>query len=89
MTNYAFDEKNDRSNPRRETVARRAFFIWMAAYAAVVVAILTIHSVGGMAGGTVINADGIRTQQAKMTGEPQSSIARQFLPAISLVDVSG
>ncbi len=78
-----------RASPRRETAARRLFFVWMAAYAAVIVAIAAVHSFGGVAGTSVIDADGIRTQQAKMTGEPQSSIADRVLPAIVLVDVNG
>ncbi|MCX5495132.1 hypothetical protein OSH11_10480 [Kaistia dalseonensis] len=85
MTNDTFH----RASPRRETAARRLFYVWMAAYAAVIVAIAVVHTFGGIAGGTVIDADGIRTQQAKMTGEPQSSLADRMLPRITLVDVNG
>jgi hypothetical protein len=78
-----------RASPRRETATRSAFFIWMAAYAAVLVAIVAVHSLGVMSNGTTIDASGMRTQQAKMTGQPQSSIAGRALPGVVLVDVDG
>lgn len=33
--------------PRREIAARGAFYVWIAAYAAVTIAIATIHGFGG------------------------------------------
>jgi hypothetical protein len=60
------------ASPRREAAARRAFFLWMAAYVAVIVAIAALHSFGGTAA-TPIDVNGMRTQQAKVTG-PQSAV---------------
>lgn len=68
-----------RTGIRREKATRRAFFIWMAAYAAVIVAIAAAHMLGGISG-TTIDVNGIRTQQAKVVGEPQSSLAGRILP---------
>jgi hypothetical protein len=33
--------------PRRETAARAAFYVWIAAYAAVTIAIVTAYGLGG------------------------------------------
>ena len=74
---------------KRETATRRAFYIWMAAYAAVIVAIAAAHTLGGFAGSTTIDAHGIRTQQAKVTGEPQSSLAGSVVPAAFAADREG
>jgi len=63
-----------RGGPKREAATRRAFIVWMSAYAAVIVAIAVMHTLGGMSGGSTIDADGVKTQQAKVTGEPQSSL---------------
>lgn len=43
------DDTKKRGNRRRERATRGAFYLWMAAYAAVVVAIVTIHAVSGTA----------------------------------------
>ena len=64
-----------RGGPKREAATRRAFIVWMAAYAAVILAI-AVHTLAGMPLGTTIDADGVKTQQAKAAGEPQSSLAR-------------
>ena len=73
----------NRTGTRRETATRRAFYLWMAAYIVVIVAIAAAHLIGGV-GGTAIDANGIRTQQAKVIGEPQSSLAGGILlPAAS------
>jgi hypothetical protein len=60
------------ASPRREAAARRAFYLWMAAYVAVIIAIAALHSFGGPQA-TPIDAGGMRTQQAKVTG-PQSAV---------------
>lgn len=74
---------------RRETATRRAFYVWMAAYATVIVAIAAFHSFAGVSNGTTIDIHGVRTQQAKVIGEPQSSIAGRILPATVMLDVDG
>lgn len=85
MTNHIFH----RNSPRREAATRRAFFVWMAAYVVVILAIAAIHTFGGIATGTVIDQNGIQTQQAKITGEPQSSIVGRPLPQIASVNIDG
>jgi cytochrome bd-type quinol oxidase subunit 2 len=78
-----------RNHAKRENATRRAFLIWMAAYAAVVVAIAFAHTLGGLTSGTTIDANGIRTQQAKVIGAPQSSLAGRILPANASYDRDG
>lgn len=79
-TNMRNDDTIYRGKGRREAATRRAFYIWMAAYAAVLVAIVAIHSFGGIATGTTIDANGVRTQQAGTIGAPQSSLAVRLAP---------
>ncbi|PPE80943.1 hypothetical protein C3941_06505 [Kaistia algarum] len=81
--------KTTRMHAKRETATRRAFYIWMAAYAAVIVTIALVHSITGIAPGITIDANGVRTQQAKIVGEPQSSIAGRILPQAVRADVEG
>ena len=85
MTNSIFN----RANPRREVATRRAFFVWMAAYVVVIVTIAIAHSMSGVATGTAINADGVRTQQAKMSGEPQSLMVERPSPQTASLDIEG
>jgi hypothetical protein len=40
------DDRNRATTPRREKATRGAFYIWMAAYAAALVAIATVHGLG-------------------------------------------
>ncbi|MBN8999380.1 MAG: hypothetical protein J0H54_08280 [Rhizobiales bacterium] len=73
---------NDHSKPsgtRREAATRRAAFVWMLAYAAVIVAIAAAHMFGGVSG-TLIDAHGLRPQQAKVSAAPQSSLAGSIVP---------
>ncbi|WP_156912020.1 hypothetical protein [Kaistia adipata] len=41
------NDTTSHGRPRRETAARGAFYVWIAAYAAVTIAIATIHGFGG------------------------------------------
>lgn len=77
-----------RHTERHETRTRRAFYIWMAAYAAVLVAIALAHVSGGI-GGSPIDPHDIRTQQARASGEPQSSLASPLAIQPAALDVEG
>ncbi|MCX5578071.1 hypothetical protein [Kaistia terrae] len=41
------DDTTKGGSHRRERATRGAFYLWMAAYAAIVVAIVAVHAVGG------------------------------------------
>ncbi|WP_156830941.1 hypothetical protein [Kaistia granuli] len=43
----SMDNGTKRGRPRREHAARGAFYVWIAAYAAVIIAIVTVHGIGG------------------------------------------
>jgi hypothetical protein len=45
--------------PRRETAARGAFYVWIAVYAAVTIAIATIHGFGGTRADDVHASQGV------------------------------
>lgn len=58
------DDRNHGGSRRRERAARGAFYLWMAAYAAVVIAIVTVHAISGASEGTQSG----HTQQATRAG---------------------
>lgn len=74
---------------RRERAAKGAFLIWMAGYAVILLAIAAAHSFSGSVTGIKLDTKGVHSLQAKMTGEPQSSISGQLLPGIIVVDDKG
>lgn len=78
-----------RSHPRREKATRRAFFVWMAAYAVALVIVAMAHTLGGAPVGTTLDASDVQTQQAKVAGQPQSSIAGRELPQVVSFDIDG
>jgi hypothetical protein len=41
------DDRNRHASPRRETATRGAFYIWSAAYATALIAIVTAYGLGG------------------------------------------
>jgi hypothetical protein len=43
----SMDNGTKPGRPRREHAARGAFYVWIAAYAAVIIAIVTVHGLGG------------------------------------------
>lgn len=55
------DDRNHGGSRRRERAARGAFYLWMAAYAAVVIAIVTVHAISG-------TSEDTHTQQATRAG---------------------
>ncbi len=75
-----------RANPRREKTTRRAFILWIAAYVVALVAVATLHGAGGAPTGIAAVPDSATTQQARVTGEPQSSLADRLLPVALNVD---
>ncbi len=83
------DNIHHRPNPRREKAARRAFILWMAAYAVALVALVTLYGLGGEPAGLAGQAAAPTTQQARVTGEPQSSLADPMLPVAVTLKVDG
>ena len=83
------NELHHRPNSRREKVARRAFILWMAAYAVALVAIATLYGLGGDAAGIAGRTATPTTQQARVTTQPQSSLADRILPVTVGLRVDG
>jgi len=77
------DDKNKSfsGSRRRERATRGAFYLWMAAYAAVVVAIVAVHAIGGAAPAP----DTEHTRQAARSGVSLGPV----IPAIAHADVNG
>jgi len=73
------DENQSRAG-RRERATRGAFYLWMAAYAAVVVAIVAVHALGGSAS----KPEDEHTQQAIRAGVSYGTV----IPVVQ-VDVNG
>lgn len=80
---------HQRAGLRREKVTRRAFILWIAAYAAALVVVAALHSFGGAPAGVTVDQNGIRMQQARATGGPQSSLADHILPEVATLKVDG
>jgi uncharacterized membrane protein YhaH (DUF805 family) len=74
------DEATKGGSRRRERATRGAFYLWMATYAAVVVAIVAVHAVGGNS----VDSDSAQSRQATRAGVSLG-------PTISVVqaDVNG
>ncbi|WP_336800728.1 hypothetical protein [Kaistia sp. MMO-174] len=73
------DENQSRAG-RRERATRGAFYLWMAAYAAVVVAIVTVHAMSG----NPSKPDDEHLQQAIRAGVSYGTV----IPVVQ-VDVNG
>ncbi|WEK49981.1 MAG: hypothetical protein P0Y66_20275 [Candidatus Kaistia colombiensis] len=73
------DENQSRAG-RRERATRGAFYLWMVAYAAVVVAIVAVHTLGG----TAPKPEDGHTQQATRAGISYGTV----IPVVQ-VDVNG
>ncbi len=58
------NDRNHGGSRRRERATRGAFYLWMAAYAAVVVAIVAVHAISGGSG----HSETGHTQQATRAG---------------------
>jgi uncharacterized membrane protein YhaH (DUF805 family) len=65
---------------RRERATRGAFYLWMAAYAAIVVAIVAVHAIGGASA-----PDGEPTRQATRSGVSLGPV----VPVVAQADVNG
>lgn len=66
---------------RRERATRGAFYLWMAAYAAVVVAIVAVHAIGG----ATSEPDTEQTRQAAQSGVSLGPV----IPVVAQADVNG
>jgi hypothetical protein len=64
---------------KRETVARRAFVLWMAGYAVALALLGSLYVFGGGNAVDPIATGSIHVQQARTIGEPQSSLVERLL----------
>lgn len=72
-------KNNSHRSHRRERAAKRAFVIWMAGYAAILIAIFVGHSLA-LYPSTALDIKALHTLQAKITGGPQSSLSAHDAP---------
>ena len=80
---------HNRPSPRREKAARRAFILWLAAYAIALVAVVALHGIGSAPTGIAAEPTVSSTRQARIIGEPQSLLADEPAPTVVTMKVDG
>lgn len=81
------DAEAGRKHAEHERLTRRIFLIWAAGYVVALALLGSLYMFGG--GGVVIDAGGIRVQQAHVVGGPQSSLADRLMPLLVGRDSEG